>query len=99
MVRGSTPTFTVLLPVNVSEIAALLVYFVQNDKLITTIRLERMITDEKEASFTLSEEETFAFSSNSNAEMQMTLHTKGGQVLVSQIKKIPIRKKYPEEIL
>lgn len=97
MVRGSTPTFTVLLPIDVSNLSSLVFNFVQDGSRILSFGLERLATNGKEVSFVLSEEETLAFSADSMAEMQIKLETVYGEIMLSDIRKILVKKKYPED--
>lgn len=98
MVRGSTPTFTILLPTDVSNLSSILVTFVQNGKHKMSFGFDRIVSSGKEISFELTEEETLTFSCDGAAEMQIRLETREGAVLISDIRRIPIRKKYPNDL-
>lgn len=99
MVRGSTPTFTFKLPMAVSSLKSLDVVFVQNGASVLSFGLERMVFEDNCVSFTLEQEETLLFSAGSSAEVQLKAVTENGEVLMSDIRKTHVRKKYPEDII
>ena len=53
----------------------------------------------EDVSFKLEEWETLDFAPGVIADLQLTLSTKDGDVYVSDIKKVAVRKKYPEDII
>ncbi len=98
MVKGTTPTFCFALPFNTSSISYIQAVFVQNNDCILTVEDDRMTFDGYNVKFTLEEWETLSFAPNEPAEIQLSVSTYDGQVLVSDIRKTAVRKKYPEDI-
>ena len=98
MVKGSTPTFTLKLPVHTDIISFIEAIFVQGDEFSMSVDKDRMSFDGYCASFTLEDWETLEFVPGVIAELQISLSTTDGKVYVSDTKKISVRKKYPEDI-
>ncbi len=98
MYKGSTPTFILKLPVHADSITAMQVTFVQENNSMLSIDMERITLDSTYATFTLEEWETLEFVSGLIADIQLTIWTNDGKTIVSDIKKIAIQKKYPEDI-
>ena len=98
MVKGSTPTFTLKLPVHSDMITYFDVIFVQENEHSLSVDKDRMTFDGYYASFTLEDWETLEFAPGVVAELQFTFGTKDGSVYVSDIRKVAVKKKYPEDI-
>ncbi len=98
MVKGSTPTFKLKLPVHSDSITYIQVVFVQGNECVLTVEEDRITYDGYYASFILEEWETLSFAPGVVAEIQLTVSTADGQVFVSDIKKLAIMKKYPEDL-
>ncbi len=98
MVKGSTPTFTIKLPVHTDIINYIQVVFVQENTCSLIVDTDRMVLDGYFASFTLEEWETLEFAPGVIADLQFSLSTKDGKVYVSDIRKVAVQKKYPEDI-
>ena len=98
MVKGSTPTFTLKLPVHTDMITSLEAIIVQEDIASLVIDHERFTFNGYYASFTLEDWESMDFTPGIVAELQMTFRTADGKVYVSDIRKVAIKKKYPEDI-
>jgi hypothetical protein len=99
MVKGSTPTFKLKLPVHSDIINTIEVIFVQENHSSLTVEGDRMTFDGYFVSFKLEDWETLEFAPGVIADLQLTLSTKDGDVYVSDIKKVAVRKKYPEDII
>lgn len=99
MVKGSTPTFTLKLPVHTDNVSSIQAVFVQDNECLLTLGIDRMTFSGVYSSFTLEEAETLKFAPGVIADMQVSLSTSDGQVFVSEIKKIAVQKKYPEDIV
>lgn len=97
MRRGSTPTFTFSLPIDSSRFTDITASMVQNGKNILSLPSSRISKDGKIISFKLTEKETFLFDEGSNAEIQLRAVENLGNILISDVKKIAITKKYPED--
>ena len=98
MVRGSTPTFRLKLPVHTDIISDVQAYLVQENEASITVEHDRMALDGYYASFTLEDWETLELVPNVVADLQITVVTTDGKIYVSEIKKVAVRKKYPEDI-
>ncbi len=98
MVKGSTPTFTIKLPVHTDTINYIQAVFVQENTCSLIVETDRMVLDGNFASFTLKEWETLEFAPGVIADIQFSLSTKDGNVYVYDIRKIAVQKKYPEDI-
>ncbi len=98
MVKGSTPTFTLKLPIHTSAINFIQVMLVQENGHSLTVEGDRMTYNGYYASFTLEDWETLEFIPGIVADLQFTLGATDGNVYVSDIRKIAVKKKYPEDI-
>ena len=98
MVKGSTPTFTLKLPVHTDIVNAITVIFVQDNGGSLMLDTERMTFDGYFVTFQLEEWETLEFTPGVIADLQFTFATTDGNVYVSEIRKVAVRKKYPEDI-
>lgn len=98
MVKGSTPTFTITLPFDSSELSSLNASFAQDGRTVVTVGHERMYCDGKTVGFTLTEKESLTLVSGTVAELQLRAEALSGDVLISKIKKIPVYKRNPEHI-
>ena len=99
MRRGSTPTFVFTLPIDSSYFSAITIVFVQDGREVMAVERPSLTLNGKDISFVMSEEQSLAFAPSRNAEIQIRLVTPDGTVLVSDIRTLPIRKKYPEDAL
>jgi hypothetical protein len=99
MVKGSTPTFTLKLPVHSDIITDIQVIFVQENIFSLTVEADRITLDGYFASFTLEDWETLEFAPGVIADLQFSLTTDEGKIFVSDIKKVAVKKKYPEDII
>lgn len=97
MRRGSTPTFEIKMPTFASSFSDITVSMIQDGRLVLTVPFSSLTLKDKSILFTLSEEQTFLFNEGTNAEIQARATDNFGKILISDIKKIPIRKKYPED--
>ncbi|MBQ7779269.1 MAG: hypothetical protein IJ404_02140 [Clostridia bacterium] len=96
MVKGSTPTFTLKLPVHSDMITYLEAILIQENVWSIVIEHERFTFDGYYASFTLEDWETMEFDPGI-IELQMTFRTDDAKVYVSDIRKVALKKKYPED--
>ncbi|MBE6582185.1 MAG: hypothetical protein E7648_02850 [Ruminococcaceae bacterium] len=96
MVKGSTPTFTLKLPVHTDMITSLEAIIMQEDVWSLIIEHERFTFDGYYATFTLEDWETMEFEPGI-VELQITFRTDDAKVYVSDIRRIAMRKKYPED--
>lgn len=99
MRRGSTPTFVFTLPADSSCFSAITIVFVQDGREVMAVERPSLTLNGKEVSFVMSEEQSLAFAPSCRAEIQMRLVTQDGAVLISGIRTLPIRKKYPEDAI
>ncbi|MBQ7125112.1 MAG: hypothetical protein IJO00_01980 [Clostridia bacterium] len=95
MTRGSTPTFSFILPAHTSLFNEIEIFFVQNDSTVLTVTKNELDLKDYEVSFFMTEENSLKFEASVPAEIQIRLVTNDGVILVSEIRRIAIRKKYP----
>lgn len=98
MVRGSTPTFTCDLGTDSALFPSISATFVQEDTLTLLLPHDRMTLDGESVSFSLSEEETLAFAPGT-AELQLRVATEDGTILLSDIRRVAVRRRLPEDSL
>ncbi len=99
MRRGSTPTFVFTLPADASCFTEIEILFMQDTREVLRVSRPSLTLKGKEVSFVMSEMQSLAFAPSCNAEVQIRLVTEDGKVLISEIRTLPVRKKYPEDAL
>lgn len=92
MIRGSTPSFSFVLPSDASCYSTIDIHFVQNGNTVLSVSKESLTLNGNEVSFTMSEADSLKFSDSVPAEIQLRLVSADGTVLVSEIRKIAVRK-------
>lgn len=95
MTRGSTPTFIFALPADSAVYTAIDIYFVQNGSVVLDKQKGELTASGNEVSFTMSEAESLKFTASVPAEIQIRLVTGEGRILISEIRKLAVLKKYP----
>lgn len=96
MRRGSTPTFVISLPVHRDMVSGISVCFTQNGKEVLTVEQSYIVLGPYTATFSLSAEQTLSFE-HGRAELQLTLFDVLGNVALSDIRSVAVRKKLPED--
>jgi len=99
MRRGSTPTFRFRLPAKAFAFSEITVIFAQDGKEVLSVGKDRLSEDGQEVFFTMTEEETMAFTSSCSAELQLRLEDTEGSVWISETRPFSVRKKYPEDLI
>lgn len=85
MRRGTTPTHTFQLPVDVSTLKEVKIIYAQSNKEVLTKYKENCAADGTSVSVTLSQEETLKFSACSPCQIQVRALTLDGMALASDI--------------
>ena len=96
MRRGTTPTFVFSLPIHRDMIAGISVSMVQDGKELLTVGQGDIMLGERTATFFLSVEQTLLFKPGI-AELQLTVYDVLGEVRVSDVRSVAVRKKLPED--
>lgn len=98
MIRGSTPTHTFNLSIDTSTIKRLRLTYVQYGNMLEKTEDDVTISEGK-ISYTLTQEESLAFSENSTVGIQIKILTNVGTVLVSPVMTLTIEQAYNTEVL
>lgn len=99
MKRGSTPTHNFTLPFSAEEADEIEITYQQNNETILTKYKDDCVVEGRNVSVTLTQEETFEFTSEENVEIQVRVLTKGGDVLPSNIIRVSCERCLSEEVL
>lgn len=96
---GGTPTHKFVLPFSVAEIDEVEITYQQNEEVILQKYKNDCELDGKTISVTLTQDETFKFSHEEHADIQMRVLTKGEDVLVSNIIRVDCKRCLSDEVL
>lgn len=99
MRRGTTPTHTFTIPIDVSLIKRLKIIYVQNNETILTKELDDCDVENNMLNVTLTQEETFEFDHGKPVELQMRILTLGGDAIASHIRKVGVERLLDKEVL
>jgi hypothetical protein len=99
MIRGTTPTVIYVFPFEVDNIEKFRMYFIQGKETILTKTEEDCTFDGTEVSVTLTEEETYQFSSKKRLESQARYLLSNGKVFGTKPKIIDVYETGEEAIL
>lgn len=99
MIRGSTPTHKLKLPIDTSLLGNLKIVYSQDDKQVLTKYLKDCTLDGNIALVKLTQEETFLFDCKKDVEIQIRAKTLGGDVVPSKPKIISVEKCLDDEVL
>lgn len=80
MIRGTTPTITYNFPFSVSSISKIRIYFIQGSETLITKDEDDCTFDGQAVSVTLTEEETYSFSSKKRLETKSRFLLESGTV-------------------
>ena len=89
MIPGTTPTHTFRIPVNAADVAAIRITYDQSQKTVLQKELEDCTVTDGQVVTKLTQEETLKFKSNVEVRIQIKVRTVGGDVMVSDIMKVP----------
>ncbi len=92
MIRGSTPTFTFLLPADASSYNGIDVNFTQSGSMVLLVPKSRLTAAGRSVSFRMTEEESLLFTDAAPAEIQLRLALPDGGVLLSEIRRLAVRR-------
>ena len=101
MKLGTTPTHIFELPCDINALTDVKIVYHQNGEQILRKRLRNceVNTETNTLSLTLTQEETFMFQPNLSVEIQLRAITGGGDVLASDIYKVPASRCLDSEVL
>ena len=87
--QGTTPTFSFTLPLEAAQLKNFFVTFRQSGKNMLEKRISDCVKSEYTVSTTLSQKETFLFSTDQGVQMQVRLSDKAGNAFASPV--FPLR--------
>ena len=95
MIRGSTPTFTFLLPSCAEDFSEINIAFMQKELTVLDFPKDRLVLNGNTVSLTMTEQESLSFEDGIPTEVQIRLVKLNGVVLLSEIRRIHIGRRYP----
>ena len=99
IIRGTTPTHTFTLPIDVSLCSRLRVIYSQEGTTVVKIDNDRFQRNGKMISCTLTQEETLAFDCKKHCDVQLRVLTKAGDALACRVEKISVGRCLEDEVL
>lgn len=100
MIRGTTPTHTFTIPIDVSQIADLRVSYAQcENEIITKTKEDCVFLSGKIISVTLTQEDTFKFDCSKQVKVQVRILTVEGVVVSSKVKLLTVEQCLNDEVL
>ena len=100
MIRASTPTHYFTIPEEfVNQIDKLLITYSQNDKIVLEKTEQDVDFDSNMVYYTLKQEETNLFREDEIVEIQLRIKTIHGNVIATNIYKIPCKRVLNDEVL
>ena len=99
MIKGTTPTHYFTLPFDTDILANARVTYAQNEIVILTKELNECKCDKNVISCKLSQEETLKFNYPKPVQIQVSILTKGGDLLKSDILTVSIKQCLDKEVL
>lgn len=89
MIPGTTPTHIFTLPFDVAAVAALRITYEQKEKIVLQKELKDCVSDGNTVTLKLTQAESLLFDSNVAVRIQVKVRTAAGDVLVSDVEKVP----------
>lgn len=99
MRRGTTAPQKLTLPISTDLIDVLEVTYKQGEKIILQKHKDDCELDGNTIKYTLTQEETFLFSHEKYATVQVRMKTNDGDVLGTEIEKVDVKESQSEEVL
>lgn len=99
IIRGTTPTHTFVLPMDVSLCSKLRVIYAQDDKVVIKVENDRFKRDGKTISCVLTQEETLALDCKKYCDIQLRVLTHAGEVLAGEIEKEKVGRCLDDEVM
>ena len=96
---GATPRHTFTVPFKTDLIKELKITYAQNKKTVLEKYLADCEVEENSVSYSLTQEETFLFDSNTMVEVQVRVLTMGGDAMTSNIHTIRAERCLDREVL
>lgn len=98
-IRGTTPTHIFKLPIDTNTIDQLRITYHQLGKTVLELTQEDVEIKEGKISYTLTQEQSFQFTSGHNVDIQIKVLTTMGIVMASQIMSVSVDKVLNTEVL
>ena len=100
MRRGTTPTHTFTLPLDVSMLACVKVIYAQGGQVILEKENDGCVLDGNTVTVKLTQEETFLFDCHKKTvQIQVRVLTLGGEALASDVLRVDVEKCLDDEVL
>lgn len=99
IIRGTTPTHTFTLPMDVSMCSKLRAIYSQDGVTVIKIDNDRFKRNGREISCTLTQEETLQFNCKKYCEIQLRVLTNAGDALACRVEKITVGRCLDDEVL
>ena len=91
MIRGTTPTHTFMLPVDLRTAEVIELYYAQNNTVVVEKQKSDMTVTSNSVSVTLTQEDTLKFCV-SDVEMQIRARFPSGEAIATDIKRTNVRR-------
>lgn len=85
MIRGTTPTHTIAVDIDLRDAEVIYVTYKQGDKLVLELEKANLAIAENEISVTLTQEQTLAFGANRMVSVQIRARFHDGTAVASNI--------------
>jgi hypothetical protein len=99
MIRGTTPTHTFNLPLDVSLIKEIKIIYAQSDIQLFCKRKSDCVLEGTTVKTTLSQEETFKFDCKKMVQIQIRALTTDGRAPATEVILVPVDKCLDDEVL
>lgn len=99
MIRGTTPTHTFKIPLDVSGVKSVMVIYGQNNVEVFRKETDDCTLEGNSISVTLTQEETLKFNHSHNVQIQIRVLTVTGNALASDIKVVTVGQCLNSEVL
>ncbi len=96
MIRGSSPTFSFLLPSCAGDFSEINIVFMQRELTVLDFPKSKLTLDGNTVSLTMTEQESLSFEDGIPAEVQIRLVTEDRTVLLSEIRRIHVGRRFPD---
>lgn len=99
MIQGTTPTHIFNIPFDTSLVKEVKIIYAQDDSIIFTKTIDDCVLEDKTIRTTLTQKDTFLFTTGKEVQIQLRVLTKKDVALASVIKKVSCCKCLDNEVL
>lgn len=99
MRKGTTPTLTFTIPLDPSQIDKVRIVFAENNTPVICKTEEDCSIDGNDLILRFTQEETFLFQCDHNYQVQMRIKLINGEVLATEIMRLPVERCLDEEVM